>query len=86
MLAVWAYAYEIMGETLVSDHHFDDECRKVNLLQPTGNKQMDAWFKKNFEPCSGMWVHNHPNKKRLAEMANEILQGIRCRNRLAQVN
>lgn len=63
-----------MHESLVDDHAFDAECLRVNLLQPTGNRKMDNWFKKNFDPSTGMWVHNHPNKRRLEEIAKQIIE------------
>ena len=74
ILAVAAYAYEFMGEMLMSDSDFDAECLKVNLQQPTGDAYMDEWFQNNFEPCTGMWVHHHPGKARLHQLAASFLQ------------
>ena len=73
-LAVCAYAYEIMHESLVSDAWFDEACRRVNLKQSTGNKKLDAWWRKNFDPSTGMWVHSHPDKARLEQIAQRIIK------------
>lgn len=67
-VAAWAYAYEVMNESLVSDHVFDAECLKVDLSVSTGDKKMDAWFKKHFDPSTGMWVRNHPDQAGLARI------------------
>lgn len=65
MVAVAAYAYEIKNNPIWSDAKFDRECLRINLKQKTGNRRMDKWFKANFDPSTGMWVVNHPNRKGL---------------------
>lgn len=64
-VAVWAYAYELENDSLVSDQRFDSECRLVDLSIDTGRPDMDAWFRANFDPCTGQWVHAHPDKNGL---------------------
>lgn len=64
-VAVWAYAYEVMNDSIVSDAEFDAECALVDLSKTTSDSAMDRWFKNNFNPCTGMWVQNHPNKRGL---------------------
>lgn len=64
-IAVWAYAYEVENDILVSDAVFDAECLKVNLMLDTGNKKLDAFFRKYFQPHTGLWVHKHPDKEGL---------------------
>lgn len=73
LLSVWAYAYEFLHESLVSDGDFDAQCRRVDLSVDTGNPEMDAWFRENFDPSTGMWVHNHPNKRRLEQIAKNLI-------------
>ena len=75
MVAVWAYAYEYLATPLVSDAKFDEECLKVNLKQPTRNKAMDNWFKKNFIAYTGSWVHSHPDKQGLERIARLLMEG-----------
>ena len=70
MLSVWAYAYECLGESLVSDAVFDAEARKVDLSIDTGNVKMDKWFRNNFADYTGSWIGKHPeldNIKRIYE-------------------
>ena len=56
-LAVYAYAYEYESTSLISDGEFDELSKKIDLTIYTGNSKMDKWFKKNFEPDTGMWIH-----------------------------
>lgn len=67
-LSVAAYAYEFEGDSIMTDGEFDKQCRKVNVNFPTGNKRLDNWFKKNFDPSTGQWIHNHPDRKRLKQI------------------
>lgn len=59
-LAVWAYAYEFESMSLVSDARFDTEARKVNLSLDTPRPDLDKWWRENFDPSTGMWIHKHP--------------------------
>ena len=59
-LSVYAYAYEIANETLIPDHEFDCMCLKVDPSVKTGNKKMDKFFEKEFNPSTGQWIHKHP--------------------------
>lgn len=65
LVSVWAYAYEIMNDPIVSDAKFDSECRAVNLDQGTEDDSLDFWFSENFDPDTGQWVNDHPNKEGL---------------------
>lgn len=76
-VAVWAYAYEKLDYSLVSDEQFDRECKLVDLTKSTGNAKMDKWFKANFADYTGQWVHKHPNPRRLEQIALAV---IRSRN------
>lgn len=67
-VALWAYAYEIESDPLVSDAEFDKMCESVDLKVDTGNKMMDDWFKENFEAHTGQWVHKHPQMGRLKDL------------------
>ena len=74
-LAVWAYAYELMAHSVVDDGTFDRECLKVDLTQSTGNAVLDAWWRENFKPWTGMWVHNHPGRDRLHQIVTGMMRG-----------
>lgn len=58
-----AYAYEVKNAPLISDHEFDALCQKVDLSKTTNNKTMDNWFRKNFDPSTGMWVRKLPRQE-----------------------
>lgn len=73
VVAVAAYTYEICSESLLSDADYDSECRQVDLSIDTTNPAMDAWFRKNFQPWTGMWVHRHPDKAGLHRIARMFI-------------
>lgn len=64
-LSIWAYAYEILDDPIVSDAAFDELALKIDPNVPTGNKKLDAFFKKEFSPATGMWVRKHPDQRGL---------------------
>ncbi len=59
-LAVYAYAYELRDESLVTDHEFDQLARIIDPTVTTGNAALDHFFATRFTPDSGMWIHQHP--------------------------
>jgi hypothetical protein len=63
MVSVWAYAYEIMDDSLVSDEVFDQTCLKIQSKMPTDNAIMDEFFATEFSPDSGVWIYKHPDHK-----------------------
>ncbi len=73
-VSVWAYAYEVENDSLVSDEMFDSECLKITLGIDTGNKKMDRFFRKEFTPDTGLWIHKHPQLERIEELYVEYHQ------------
>lgn len=65
LLTIWAYAYEFENVSLVPDHVFDEEARKVDLSQSTGSRKLDNFFKREFAPDTGMWIAKHPDLHRV---------------------
>ncbi len=61
-VAVWAYAYEVHDESLVPDAVYDRVCREVDVSVDTGRPDLDAWFRSEFDPSTGFWVHSHPDR------------------------
>ena len=59
-LSVFAYAYEMCNESLISDGEFDALCLQVDPSIETGNAKMDKFFKEEFNPSTGQWIHKHP--------------------------
>ena len=60
VLSVAAYAYEYLGESFMTDHEFDELSLKINPDVKTGNDLLDDFFKKHFDPSTGMWIRKHP--------------------------
>lgn len=60
MVTVWAYAYEFHDDPLVDDETFDRIASEIDLTKSTKRPDLDAWFRKNFDPSTGMWVRSHP--------------------------
>ena len=64
-LSVAAYAYEYQAVSIMSDEDFDKMSREVDLKVDTGNKKMDSYFKKNFDPSTGQWIRKHPEIRKI---------------------
>jgi len=60
LLSVWAYAYEQMDHSIVTDAIYDVESYQVNLNIRTDRPDMDMFFVLNFQPHTGMWIGAHP--------------------------
>ncbi len=72
-VAVWAYAYEFLNTSLVSDARFDETAKLLDVNVSTGNKKLDRFFKTHFADCTGQWVHKHPEKNKLARLAHFLI-------------
>ena len=64
-ISVAAYAYEYKDDPVMSDAEFDSLSQKINPNEKTGNRKLDNFFKKHFQPDTGMWVRHHPEKNKL---------------------
>jgi hypothetical protein len=73
-VALWAYAYEIENQPIVTDAQFDEECKRIDLSIDTPRPHLDIWFRNNFVPYTGSWIYQHPNLKRLKELYNAYHQ------------
>jgi hypothetical protein len=71
-VAAAAYAYEIEGSPIMPDATFDEMCRQVDLAVDTTRPEMDVFFRAEFSPDTGMWVHIHPDKPGLARLAARL--------------
>lgn len=67
-LSLWAYAYEFEDHSIVSDAVFDVESYQVNLAVETDRLDLDYWFRAQFQPCTGLWIHQHPELNRIREI------------------
>ena len=64
-LAVAAYSYEYYDDSIMSDAEYDRLSLLVDTSVSTGNRKMDTFFKKRFNPDTGQWVRFHPEKRGL---------------------
>lgn len=69
-LAVWAYAYEFDNNSLVSDHTYDMESKKVDLTISTSRPDLDEFFRADFNDSSGIWIHSHPELDKVVKIYN----------------
>lgn len=60
-LSVAAYAYEVDNNSVMTDGEFDELAKQINPNVDTGHANLDKFFKKNFKPDTGMWIHQHPD-------------------------
>lgn len=60
-VALWAYAYEVRNDSIVTDGEFDRVALEINVFARTDNEEMDTFFQWEFSPDTGVWVHQHPN-------------------------
>ena len=73
-LAVAAYAYEVLNDSILTDAEFDALAKAIDLSVNTRRPDLDKWFRANFSPSTGMWVLNHPDRRRLDTLATNILK------------
>lgn len=71
-LSIWAYAYEFHDHSIVPDAMFDVESYCVDLSIDTDRPDLDFWFRANFNPCTGQWIHNHPDLVRIGQLYKEF--------------
>lgn len=71
-VALWAYTYEFESVSLVSDAEFDKACLEIDLSVATDRPELDEWFKDNFSPYTGQWIHNHPELKKLKDIYKRL--------------
>lgn len=67
-LSVAAWGYEKHDENFISDHEYDALCLKIRPEMNTGNRKMDNFFKKHFDPNTGQWVLKHPQTAHLERL------------------
>ena len=70
LVSLWAYAYEFESVSLVSDAEFDKKCLEIDLTKITHNAKLDAFFRKEFSPYTGQWIHKHPELDKMKQLFN----------------
>lgn len=64
-IALFAFAYELIGEALIKDEEYDRLAREVDYTSPTDNPTLDKFYLNEYTPDSGMWVRKHPELDKL---------------------
>jgi len=67
-VCVAAYAYEVKNMSIMSDAEFDEMCLEISPMRPTGNAEVDTFFRKHFNPSTGMWIRQHPDLTGIARV------------------
>jgi NAD-dependent DNA ligase len=67
-LSLFAYAYEYEDDPLISDAEYDKLSYLIRKDVSTGNKALDLFFKREFAPHTGQWIHKHPELSKLKVM------------------
>lgn len=81
-LSVAAYAYEFHSDPIMSDAEFDELSLKINKTVKTGNKLLDHFFLNRFDACTGMWIHDHPEKQKLEWLYKNVYKKSVTKKRL----
>lgn len=76
VIAVAAYAYEIKDTPILSDHSFDMIAQRINPRMGTCHPIIDEFFASRFSPMTGMWIHDHPELAKIADLYKRYYTGI----------
>jgi len=68
ILSVAAYAYEAHNQSFLSDAEYDDLAKSIDTSVKTKSRKLDNFFKKFFNPDTGMWVLRHPDRRGLEHL------------------
>jgi len=74
-VCVAAYAYEVLNESIISDAEFDALCREIDPQVTTGNILLDKFFKTEFDPSTGSWIHKHPQLDKIKSLMKYYSEG-----------
>ncbi|UFS66933.1 hypothetical protein LO749_20785 [Paracoccus denitrificans] len=77
LLSVASWAYEMHDDAIMSDARFDALCLTIRPDVRTGNRKLDNFFRKHFDPSTGQWVHKHPDKRGLERAYRRLAAGRR---------
>ena len=76
-VAVAAYAYEIESRLIMSDADFDELASRIEPNVATGNVRLDRFFRDEFLPHTGQWVHKHPEPEGLERIFRMLTDDFR---------
>lgn len=77
-VAVAAWAYEVLQDPIMDDAEFDELAKSIDLSIDTRRPDLDKWYRKNFQSYTGSWVHGHPERTRLNQIAEMVISKREC--------
>ena len=75
-MAVAAHAYERHSCSFLTDESFDALALRIDPLISTGHPILDRFFREEFQPDTGMWVHKHPDRAGLERLYQKFYKVI----------
>ncbi len=69
-VAIAAYAYEVLDRPIMSDTEFDKLAQSIQPKVGTCHPMLDEFFVTRFSPMTGMWIHDHPELRRVQALYN----------------
>lgn len=66
-LCLFAYAYEFLGNSLISDSEYDDLSYTINPFINTDSNYDNFWLTE-FNAFTSMWIRKHPNIKGIKDI------------------
>ena len=70
-----AYAYEFEDNPIMADAEFDKLAKEVDLSINTRRPDLDEFFRKEFSPSTGNWIHGHPDLDKIAWLVDRHRKG-----------
>lgn len=74
-LALAAYAYEFENDPILSDADFDSMSLMVDTSIDTGAPDLDFFFSEEFDPSTGNWIHQHPERDKVQRLYWYLKEG-----------
>lgn len=71
LISIYAYAYEICDDPIITDSEYDKLSRELDVTTKTGNSETDKFFKETFKPDTGMWIRHHPHINRIGQLYDQ---------------
>lgn len=73
-ISMAAYAYEIIDTPIMDDATFDAMAKLIDVSIDTRRPDLDEFFRKEFSPHTGQWIHNHPDIDKIAWLVESKLR------------
>lgn len=71
-VSVHACAYEIFNDPLIPDTEYDQLAKRVNKDAETGHKELDSFFRDNYDPSTAMWIYGHPELSKVKALYKRL--------------